>query len=101
MDTPNLTKVPKREHWGVVCYGRDAQRLIQRVLDKYRINAQHISRYQYLFGQENILSWVPITESSRGHRIHKLFCTHGISMEFYHNVLLYMYLGREEDIIWL
>lgn len=53
------------------------------------------------FDDGTILRWVPARENSRGLRLDKIFCDTNIDREIFNQIILPMFKGKKEDIIWL
>ena len=92
--------------WAVVGFNYDTAKQIIAGIEETsgkevsrRIQTKNEIRTEFSDG--TILRWVRASESSRGNRIGKMWCNRNIDEEVLRYVVLPMYFGKKEDIIWL
>ena len=92
--------------WAVVGFDYDTA---NKIMDDIEINSdKEISRRVRSingmfteFTDGTVLRWVKAIESSRGQRIGKMWCDKNINKEIFRCVIMPIYMGQREDIIWI
>ena len=94
------------KHWAVVGLSRDlAEKLINAIEIVSGKEAQQRTRskneIRTLFVDGTTLRWIKASENSRGFKIGVMWCAKNISKNIFDCVILPMYMGKYEDIIWV
>lgn len=94
------------KRWAVVGFDRDtAMQLIakiERSSEKEilrRIQSTHELRTEFTDG--TLLRWLSASDSAKGQKIGKMWCDKNINEDIFKSVIMPMYLGKREDIIWI
>ena len=95
-----------KNRWAVVGFDYDTARQIMTGIEESsgkevsrRIQTKHEIRTEFTDG--TLLRWVNASFSSKGQKIGKMWCDKNISEDVLKYVILPMYFGKREDIIWL
>ena len=95
-----------KNRWGVVGFDYDAaSQLIESIEESSgkeilrRMRTKHEIRTEFTDG--TLLRWVRASDSSRGQKFGKMWCDKNINEDVLRCVIMPMYFGKREDIIWL
>lgn len=92
--------------WGVVGFNWNVAAALIKTIECASLKTivrKIVSKNQICtyFDDGTILRWVPARENSRGLRLDKIFCDANIDREIFNQIILPMFKGKKEDIIWL
>lgn len=95
-----------QNRWAVVGFDYDtAKQLITSIEESSdkeilrRTQTKNEIRTEFTDG--TLLRWVKASDSSRGQRIGKMWCDKNINEDIFRCVIMPMYFGKREDIIWV
>lgn len=95
-----------KNRWAVV--GFDYDRAVQLMANIEESSGKEISRkiqskneLRTEFTDGTLLRWFKASDSARGQRIGKMWCDKNINEDILRCMILPMYSGKREDIIWL
>ena len=95
-----------KNRWAVVGFDYDTAKQIIAGIEESsdkdvlrRIQTKHEIRTEFTNG--TLLRWVNASFSSKGQRIGKMWCDKNINEDVLKCMIMPMYSGRREDIIWL
>ena len=95
-----------KNRWAVV--GFDQDRAVQLIASIEESSGKEISRkiqskneLRTEFTDGTLLRWFKASDSARGQRIGKMWCDKNINEDILRCMILPMYSGKREDIIWL
>lgn len=96
----------EKHRWAVVGFDYDTAKQIMADIEKSsdkevlrRTQTKHEIRTEFTDG--TLLRWVKASDSSRGQRIGKMWCDKNINEDIFRCVIMPMYFGKREDIIWV
>ena len=101
----DLTSIAKRR-WAVV--GFDYETAKQIIADIEVASGKEVLRRRHSngilcteFTDGTLLRWVKASDSSKGQKCGKMWCDKNIDKNVFRCIILPMYLGKKEDIIWI
>lgn len=95
-----------KNRWAVVGFDYDtARQLISNIeiSSGKEILRRKQTKYELCtyFADGTTLKWVQAAESSRGHKCGKMWCDKNINKDIFACVIMPMYFGKREEIVWL
>lgn len=95
-----------KKRWAVVGFDHDtAIQLISSIEESSgkeilrRIQSKNELLTEFTDG--TLLRWVRVSKSARGQRMGKMWCDKNINEDIFRCIIIPMYLGKREDIIWV
>lgn len=95
-----------KNRWAVVGFNYDrAKQIIDDIEKSYEVDVlkrtqtKHEIRTEFTDG--TLLKWVNASSSSRGQKFGKIWCDKNIDEDILKRIIMPMYFGKREDIIWL
>jgi hypothetical protein len=95
-----------KNRWAVVGFDYDtAKQLIASIEESSdkeilrRMRTKNEIRTEFTDG--TLLRWVKASDSCKGQRIGKIWCDKNINEDIFRCVIMPMYFGKREDIIWV
>ena len=102
----DLTRHVWNNRWAVVGFDYDtAKQLIASIEESSgkemlrKMRTKNEMRTEFTDG--TLLKWVKASESSRGQKFGKMWCDKNINEDIFKCVIMPMYFGKREDIIWI
>lgn len=94
------------KRWAVVGFTHERAKEIIRDIESScgkEIHRKIESKYELMteFTDGTVLRHIRASENSRGHRFGKLWCDKSVNRDILNCVILPMYFGEQDDIIWL
>lgn len=104
MDKKMKQRLEKR--WAVVGFTHErARAIIEDIVSSCgkevsrRMISSNMIRVEFADG--TVLQHIRASENMKGNRIGKMWCDKNINRDFLHKVIMSMYFGKEDDIVWL
>ncbi len=102
----NKIKQLYEKRWAVVGFNHErARKIIEDIVSSCgkEVGRRIIGKGTLLieFSDGTVLRHILASEYSRGYRIGKMWCDKDINREILHRVIMPMYFGNRDDIIWL
>ncbi len=95
-----------RNRWAVVGFDYDTAKQLMANIELSsgkevlrRMQSKHELRTEFADG--TLLRWLSASYSAKGQKIGKMWCDKNINEDIFKYVILPMYLGKIEDIIWI
>lgn len=102
----DFTRYVYGNSWAVVGFNYNTARQIIAEIEESsgkevsrRIQTKHVIRTEFTDG--TLLRWVNASFSSKGQRIGKMWCDKNINEDVLRCMIMPMYCGKREDIIWV
>lgn len=94
------------KRWAVVGFTHDgAKEIIEDIVSSSgkEVSRRLISKNMLLieFSDGTTLQHIRASENSRGYRIGRMWCDRDINKDILHCVIMPMYFGDRDDIVWL
>lgn len=95
-----------KDRWAVVGFNYDIAKQLMASIESSsgKEVSRKIQRKDELyteFSDGTLLRWIKTSDSARGQRIGKMWCDKNINEDVLKCVVLPMYFGKSEDIIWI
>ena len=92
--------------WGVVGFNYNTAKQIIADIEKscgkeVSIRTQSKNNIYTKFTDGTVLKWIIASENARGNKIGKMWCDKNIDEDILNTIIMPMYFGKREDIIWI